>query len=113
VAIETTGLADLIELGYRVTGPKGRVILVGVPDRSARLPSFHTLPLHFQKVLTGSEGGSCKPDVDIPKLVRLCQSGKLSLESLTSRRYPLDRINEAIDDMRHGRIAGRCVITMP
>jgi S-(hydroxymethyl)glutathione dehydrogenase/alcohol dehydrogenase len=112
VAIENTGIADVIELAYRITGPKGRVILVGVPDKSARHPSFYTLPLHFRKVLTGSEGGGCKPDVDIPKLVKLCQAEKLSLNGLTSRRYPLDRINDAIDDLRHGRIAGRCIVTM-
>ncbi len=112
VAIETTGVADVIELAYRVTGPKGRVILVGVPDKGARHPSFYTLPLHFQKVLTGSEGGGCKPDVDIPKLVRLCQSGKLSFKDLANQRYPLERINDAIDDLRHGRVAGRCIVTM-
>ena len=112
VAIECTGIAEVIEQAYRITGPRGRVVLVGVPDKSARHPSFYTLPLHFQKVLTGSEGGGCKPDVEIPKLVRLCQAGKLSFEGLTSRRYPLDRINDAIDDLRHGRVAGRCIVTM-
>jgi S-(hydroxymethyl)glutathione dehydrogenase/alcohol dehydrogenase len=112
VAIENTGIADVIELAYRITGPKGRVILVGVPDKSARPPSFHTLPLHFRKVLAGSEGGGCKPDVDIPKLVKLCQAGKLPFESLIGRRYPLDRINDAIDDVRHGRVAGKCIVTI-
>ena len=112
VAIENTGVADVIELAYRITGPRGRVILVGVPDKNARHPSFYTLPLHFRKVLTGSEGGGCKPDVDIPKLVKLCQAGKLSFEGMTDRRYPLERINDAIDDLRRGRVSGRCIVTM-
>jgi S-(hydroxymethyl)glutathione dehydrogenase/alcohol dehydrogenase len=95
-----------------MTASQGRVILVGVPTKSARHPSFYTLPLHFKKVLTGSEGGDCRPDVDIPKLVRLCQAGKLKFDGLVSKRYRLDDINEAIADLKQGRAAGRCVVWM-
>ena len=112
VAIENTGVADVIETAYEVTGPQGRVILVGVPPKAARHPSFYTLPLHFKKVLTGSEGGDCRPEIDIPKLVRLCQAGKLDFQGLVSKRYPLEQINEAIDDLRNGRVAGRCMVRM-
>lgn len=112
VAVETTGVVDVIELAYGVTGATGRTILVGVPNKNARHPSLYTLPLHFQKVLTGSEGGSCKPDIDIPKLVRLCKSGKLKFDGLVSKRYPLEQINDAIEDLRKGRAAGRCIISM-
>ena len=112
VAIENTGLADIIEQAYEMTAAQGRVILVGVPTMSARHPSFYTLPLHFKKVLTGSEGGDCRPEVDIPKLVRLCQAGKLKFDGLISKRYRLDDINEAIADLKQGRAAGRCVVWM-
>ena len=110
VAVENTGVADVIETAYEVTGPQGRVILVGVPPKAARHPSFYTLPLHFKKVLTGSEGGDCRPEIDIPKLVRLCQAGKLELGGLVSKRYRLEQINEAIDDLKNGRVAGRCMV---
>jgi len=96
VAIENTGVADMIETAYEVTGPQGRVILVGVPPKAARHPSFYTLPLHFKKVLTGSEGGDCRPEIDIPKLVRLCQADKLDFPGLVSKRYRLDQLNEAL-----------------
>jgi S-(hydroxymethyl)glutathione dehydrogenase/alcohol dehydrogenase len=110
VAIENTGIADLIETAYEVTAPQGRVVLVGVPPKAARHPSFYTLPLHFKKILTGSEGGGCRPEIDIPKLVRLVSSGKLSFEGLVSKRYPLENTNDAIDDLKNGRVAGRCMI---
>jgi S-(hydroxymethyl)glutathione dehydrogenase/alcohol dehydrogenase len=112
VAVENTGVADVIETAYEVTSGEGRTILVGVPTKSARHPSFYTLPLHFEKVLTGSHGGDCRPDVDIPKLVRLCQAGKLNFNGLVSKRYNLDQINAAIDDLRKGRVAGRCMVWM-
>ena len=97
---------------YEASSAQGRVILVGVPTKSARHPSFYTLPLHFNKVLTGSEGGRCRPEIDIPKLVRLCQAGKLDFQGLVSKRYTLEQINEAIDDLKHGRVAGRCMVMM-
>jgi S-(hydroxymethyl)glutathione dehydrogenase / alcohol dehydrogenase len=112
VAIETTGVADVIETAYEATSPHGRVVLVGVPSKDARHPSLYTLPLHFDKVLTGSEGGSSHPDVDIPKLVRLCEAGKLAVDGLITSRYRLDQINDAIDDIRSGSVAGRSVIWM-
>ena len=112
VAVENTGVADVIETAYEVTGPQGRVILVGVPPKAARHPSFYTLPLHFKKVLTGSEGGDCRPEIDIPKLVRLTEAGKLDFHDLVSKRYRLEQINEAIDDLKNGRIAGRCMVWM-
>lgn len=110
VAIENTGLADLIELAYRITHSRGRTILVGVPNINARHPSLYTLPLHFEKILRGSEGGGSRPEFDIPKLEKLCLAGKLRFDGLIGKRYPLDHINEAIDDLRQGRVAGRCLL---
>ncbi len=110
VAIENTGVADVIETAYELTGSRGRVVLVGVPAKASRKPSLYTLPLHFDKVLTGSEGGGSQPDRDIPRLVRLCEAGKLSFDGLVGRRYDLDGINDAIDDLRSGSVAGRCVV---
>jgi Zn-dependent alcohol dehydrogenase len=44
--------------------------------------------------------------------VRLVQDGRLSLAGVVGRRYPLDEINTAIDDMTSGRIAGRAIVRM-
>ncbi|MBL8024248.1 MAG: zinc-binding dehydrogenase [Elusimicrobia bacterium] len=112
VTIENTGVADVIELAYNVTSPRGRTILVGVPPVNARQPRFYTLPLHFKKFLTGSEGGSCRPEFDIPKLERLLRAGKLRLDDIVTKRYPIDQINTAIDDLRKGCVAGRCLLTI-
>jgi S-(hydroxymethyl)glutathione dehydrogenase/alcohol dehydrogenase len=109
VVVEHTGDVGLIRLAYDLTQPQGRTILVGVPhrDQSATIP---TLPLHFGKVLTGSYGGSAMPERDIPRYLRLHAAGKLRLEELITDRLPLAQINDAIDGMRSGRIAGRCLL---
>jgi Zn-dependent alcohol dehydrogenase len=44
--------------------------------------------------------------------VRLSEAGKLPIDGLVTRRYRLEQINEAIDDLRTGSVAGRSVVWM-
>lgn len=106
--IETTGVKNLIELAYDITAQKGRCILVGVPREKVEI---YTLPLHFEKVLKGSEGGLCQPTRDIPRLVRLAEAGKISYEGIVTDEFSLDRINDALDLMRSGK-SGRIVLNI-
>jgi S-(hydroxymethyl)glutathione dehydrogenase/alcohol dehydrogenase len=46
----------------------------------------------------------------VPRLVELEDAGLLQIGSLIARRYPLDQINGAYDDLRSGA-PGRGVIT--
>lgn len=109
--IDNTGQPSVIELGYEMTKAQGRVILVGVP-RVDRNITIHSLPLHFGKVLSGSHGGEAIPTVDIPRYHNLFSAGRLRLRELLTAYYELDRINEAIADIRAGKIAGRCLVQM-
>jgi S-(hydroxymethyl)glutathione dehydrogenase/alcohol dehydrogenase len=111
VVIDNTGNVEVIALASRLTGPRGRTVLVGVPPQGATA-AISTLPLHFEKRLMGSHGGECRPEADIPRYVRLVEDGRLSLAGVVGRRYGLDEINDAIDDMTSGRIAGRAFILM-
>lgn len=104
--IETTGVKRLIELGYEATAKKGRCILVGVPREKVEI---YTLPLHFDKVLKGSEGGQCQPARDIPRLVRLAEAGRISYDGLVTNTFPLEQINDALDLMRSGK-GGRILL---
>jgi S-(hydroxymethyl)glutathione dehydrogenase/alcohol dehydrogenase len=101
VAFDVTGQPAVIEQAWRATGPKGRVVLVGVMAHD-RTFSFNTLPLHFGKVLTGSEGGSSLPHHDIPRLLRLIQGGRFDPRGMVSHRCTLDQVNDAIATMRAG-----------
>ena len=109
--IDNTGLPEIIELGYEITKPQGRVILVGVPKAGNNINIF-SLPLHFGKVLTGSQGGNCQPNEDIPRLFNLFNQEKMKLKELITNIYDLDSINIAIAGMRDGSIQGRCMIRM-
>lgn len=112
VVVDNTGNVNVIKQCYDLTGPQGRTILVGVP-RADQDVTLHSLPLHFGKVLTGSHGGETRPEVDIPRYVRLHRAGKLELAGLITRRFTLAQVNDALEAMRKGEVAGRCVIEMP
>jgi S-(hydroxymethyl)glutathione dehydrogenase/alcohol dehydrogenase len=111
VVVDNTGLPEMIRLAYDITGPQGRVILVGVPKKGNET-SLYTLPLHFGKTITGSHGGETQPDKDIPRYLRLYQSGKLRLDTFITHECGLDDINDAIAQLRSGTAAGRCIIRL-
>lgn len=111
VFIDNTGLSEIIELGYRLTHKRGRVILVGVP-RIGDAVSVYTLPLHFGKVINGSHGGSAVPHIDIPRYLKLHKNSNLQLEKLITEEYHLEEINTALSRMQDGSLTGRCLISM-
>jgi S-(hydroxymethyl)glutathione dehydrogenase/alcohol dehydrogenase len=110
VIVETTGSARMIETAYNLTQAKGKTILVGVPRKGDNI-SIYSLPLHFKKILTGSEGGDSEPHNDIPRYLRLVQAGKFRLDGLITHEFPLEKINEAIRLVKAGE-AGRVVVRM-
>src|SRR3954451_4355608 len=106
--IETTGAKAIIELAYNLTHADGTCVLVGVPNEKV---SIYTLPIHFNKVLTGSHGGDAVPHVDIPRLIRLTEAGRFSLDGIITHEFSLDEINEALDVVRSGN-AGRVLLNV-
>lgn len=111
VIVDNTGIPAMIELAYELTTPKGRVVLVGVPRKGNNI-SIYSLPLHFGKRISGSHGGETNPSEDIPRYIRMLEAGKLTLIPLITNEFPLEQINEAIEMMRSGEMAGRCIIKM-
>jgi len=109
VAVDNTGSVDVIALASRLTNARGRTVLVGVPPKDSTA-AISTLPLHFEKRLVGSHGGECRPEVDIPRYVRLCQAGRLDLRSVLGSRYRLANIEQAFMDLRSGRLTGRALV---
>lgn len=111
VIIDTTGNTKVIEMAYDLTHASGKTILVGVPKKGDNI-SIYSLPLHFNKLLTGSHGGNALPDEDIPRYVKLLKQGKLQLDAFITDEFPLEAINDAITLMQTGKTAGRIMINM-
>ncbi len=103
-AFDAVGRAALVEAGLAVTRNGGTTVCVGaVPiGQEVRIP----MPVGFmlaEKKLVGCTLGSCNALLEIPRLVRLWQTGRLDLEALISFRRPLEEINQAMDDLARSR----------
>ena len=110
VFIDNTGLPSVIEKGYELVSPNdGRLVLVGVPQKGQSINIF-SLPLHFGKTIIGSHGGESNPSKDISRYLNLERKKIINFESLVGKIYRLNEINNAIEDMRKGSIAGRVMI---
>lgn len=101
VVFDVTGQPAVIEQAWKFTGPKGRLVLVGVMRHDQQL-SLNTLPLHYGKILTGSEGGSSQPHLDIPRYLRMIRASRFDPRGMISHRCSLTDVNPAIATMRAG-----------
>jgi len=88
----------------------GTALLIGItpPDTKAILD---TNLFVGNRSFTRTSGGDCKPDRDFPIFIRWYREGKLKLGELVTHRYSLAQINTAVDDLEHGRILGRGILT--
>lgn len=64
-----------------------------------------------EKTVIGSFYGSARPHVDFPRLLRLYRSGRLKLDELITRRFPLTGVDEAFAALGRGEVA-RSVLTL-
>ncbi|MFT3660971.1 MAG: NDMA-dependent alcohol dehydrogenase [Gordonia sp. (in: high G+C Gram-positive bacteria)] len=105
-AVVTTGVATGKHLGDALDAVRkgGTCVAVGLGDTFTKDGdiNLHTLILH-QKRLQGALFGQSAPMADIPKQLDLYRRGYLELDGLVTATYPLDRINDAFDDMKAGK----------
>lgn len=108
VVIDGTGNPGVLEKAFPLAGPKGRCVIFGVMRHDQQM-SLNTLPLHFGKVLTGSEGGASRPAVEIPKYLKMITDGVFDPSGFVSHRIRLEQVNEGIEKMRSGEVL-HCII---
>lgn len=110
-SIEAAGHARTIEQAFAAVRKNGgRCVFASHPEAGARI-SLDPHDLISGKRIEGSWGGACDPDRDIPRFAELYRGGRLPLEKLISRRYKLEAINEALDDLENRRV-GRPLIEL-
>jgi len=59
----------------------------------------------WDKVYINPLYGKCKPQEDFPKLVDLYDRGELLLDEMITKTYPLNKLQEAFEDMLAGKNA--------
>ena len=102
--LECSGVPSATESAVRAVGRGGRVAVVGHPAQGATA-SFDINALMIEgKSIRGALNGACDPFIDLPEVVRLAESGALSLERQVSEVWPLGQIHDAIQAMLNGEV---------
>lgn len=109
-AFEAVGIPELQERAFAATRPGGTLTLVGTAPDGSRTNLAGAIVTREEKVVRGCSYGSVNPQRDIPLLLDLYSAGKLKLEQLITRRYPLDQINEAYADLLSGELARGIIV---
>jgi S-(hydroxymethyl)glutathione dehydrogenase/alcohol dehydrogenase len=111
--LDTAGAADTTEAALERLAPSGRYVMIGQPKpgkpvciRNAR-HFFDAQADGEGKTLKATQGGGFRPDLDIPRYLKIAQG--MRLWPLVTHTFQLEKINEALDLVRAGG-AGRVLI---
>lgn len=103
-SFESAGRADTIEQAFAMVRKNGgKCIFASHPAAGDKI-QLDPFDLICGKKIEGTWGGNCTPDSDIAKFDQYYQQGLLPLESLLSKQYELENINQAIDDLKNKKI---------
>lgn len=109
-AFEAVGIPKLQELALEVARPGGTIVLAGLSPMGSATNLPGAIITRQEKTIKGSYYGSVNPSRDFPMLLDLYMVGKLKLDELVSREYPLSQINQAYDAMLGGEVARGVIV---
>lgn len=106
----TVGKSSVIQQSFLMSRKRGTTVLIGLPNPKDPFTLSAFDVIGPERVLTGGFMGSTNLQVTIPRLVALYQAGKLKLDELITQRYPLEKINEAIESVERGEALRNVIV---
>jgi S-(hydroxymethyl)glutathione dehydrogenase/alcohol dehydrogenase len=103
-AFEAIGLKETSEQAYNMARRGGTAVIVGMVPMTDQISVSGMIWLE-EKTLKGSFYGSGRFHVDMPRILELYRAGKLDIEGLVTKRFPLEEINDAFDALRSNEVA--------
>ena len=111
LAIEATGRPTVMATALSAARSQGgRAVVIGNAPKGQTIV-LDPLQFNLGKSLLGTWGGDSQPDRDFPKFASLMIDDEIDVVPLFSAPYPLEKINDALDDLEEGRI-GRPLVAM-
>lgn len=110
-AFDSVGSAATIDLAIKAVRPGGTATIMGLHAAKEQVPIPAGALILQNKRLLGSFAGSIRPRRDLPRLLELYRSGRLPVDALITRHYPLSDLPVAFADMEAGEVA-RGVLTL-
>jgi len=108
-SFEVVGLKKTMEQAFQILRKGGVATIVGSAADTVKieLTAFHLL---YERRIQGTNMGSIRPRVDIPRYVDMYMQGRLDLETLVSRKISLDDINAGFEAMKSGEVARSVIV---
>lgn len=91
----------------------GTAVVVGIAPYGSETSINAGELVYQEKTLRGSYYGSTRPQADIPRLLQLYKAGKLPIDRLITRRYPLEQVNQAYEALLAGEVSRSVLIPSP
>lgn len=110
VAFDAVGDPSTTVTALEHTRDGGMAVIVGLPAAGLRLDLDPAQLIRREKHLTGTLYGSADPAVALPLLLAHVAAGRLELASLLGPRFPLERVEEAVQTSLAGS-TGRVLVT--
>ncbi len=98
----TVGGKVPLRQGFRMSGFRGVTVIIGHSGEDTLADFEPTDFIGGQRMLMGSSAMAARALVDIPRIVSWYRQGRYKLDELVTGRYPLDKINEAIEETVRG-----------
>ncbi len=95
---------EMLTAAVNMTGKGGKVQVTAVGHFGEKNMNFRAGALiTYHRQVRGALAGDSNLMYDIPKLLGLYKTGQLKLDELVTRKYALDEINQAYQDMHDGK----------
>ncbi|MBK3572068.1 Zn-dependent alcohol dehydrogenase, partial [Streptomyces sp. MBT62] len=102
-AFECVGRVELVRQAVDLLDRHGQAILLGTAPATAEA-SFLVSSMFLDKSILGCRYGSSRPQRDIPLYTQLYRQGRLLLDELVTRTYPVEDFEKAVGDLEAGRV---------
>ncbi len=106
VAIVTVDVVNeqVVQAAAMAVRKNGTVVLTGLAHPEALTVHLSGADITLnRKRIEGSLFGDCNPAYDIKKMLELYRAGKLKLDELITKQYPLSDINQGYADLEAGK----------
>jgi S-(hydroxymethyl)glutathione dehydrogenase/alcohol dehydrogenase len=104
-AFDAIGGEKTAVMAVDAVAPGGHAVLVGIPAVTVKAPVSPIQMVYGEKKLTGTYYGSIRPAIDFGVLADLDMDKRIDLDSLISRTYKFDEINEGFRLLMSGSVA--------
>jgi S-(hydroxymethyl)glutathione dehydrogenase / alcohol dehydrogenase len=98
----TVGGKVPLRQGFRMSGFRGLTVIIGHSGEDTLSDFEPTDFIGGQRMIMGSGAMAARSMLDIPYLIHLYQQKRFKLDELVSHLYPLEKINEAIEETEKG-----------